>query len=473
LARESQATVSAPAASPRTAAAAVGRYRWRICALLFFATTINYVDRQVLGVLAPHLQQVIGWNEIQYGYIVAAFQGAYAIGLLAMGGVIDRLGTRLGYALAILIWSLAAIGHSLVRSVAGFAAARFLLGLGEAGNFPAAVKTVAEWFPQKERSFATGVFNSGTNAGAILAPLLAPWIALRFGWQWAFVFTGFFSAIWLVAWLVIYRQPSRHPRLSPAELRYIQSGPQGGVEGGLQPAPGFSLTPASRTEVPRGLKSALQKRPRVSEDAGERISWIRLASHRQAWAFLTGKLVTDPIWWFFLFWLPKFLNARHGLTLTNLGLPLIAIYLSADAGSIAGGWLASWLLKRGWSVNRARKTAMLCCALAVLPVTFAAKIDSLWGAVAVISLAAAAHQGWSVNLLTLTSDLFPRRAVASVTGFGGFGGAVSGMVISNVVGFLLQFTGSYVPVFLMAGFAYLVALAAIHLLVPRLEPAGL
>jgi MFS transporter, ACS family, hexuronate transporter len=444
LAPESQATVSAPAASPRTAASGVerrgvGRYRWRICSLLFFATTINYVDRQVLGVLAPHLQQVIGWNEIQYGYIVAAFQGAYAIGLLAMGGVIDRLGTRLGYALAILLWSLAAIGHSLVRTVAGFAAARFLLGLGEAGNFPAAIKTVAEWFPQKERSFATGVFNSGTNVGAILAPLLAPWIALRFGWQWAFVFTGFFSAIWLLAWLATYRKPDRHPRLSSAELGYIQSGPAQGA-------------PAK---------------------AGEKISWISLAAHRQAWAFLIGKLLTDPIWWFFLFWLPKFLNARHGLTLTDLGLPLVAIYLSADAGSVAGGWVASWLLKKGWSVNRARKTAMLCCALAVLPVTFADKIDSLWGAVAVISLAAAAHQGWSVNLLTLTSDLFPRRAVASVTGFGGFGGAVSGMAISNVVGFLLQFTGSYVPVFLMAGFAYLVALAAIHLLVPRLEPAGL
>ena len=402
--------------------AAHDRYRWRICALLFFATTINYVDRQVLGVLAPYLQPIIGWNEIQYGYIVTSFQAAYAVGLLIAGGVIDRLGTRIGYAIAISIWSLAAMSHALVRTVIGFAIARFALGLGEAGNFPAAIKTVAEWFPRKERALATGIFNSGSNVGAIVAPLAVPWITLRLGWQWAFVFTGFLSAAWLLAWLAIYR-----PALAP-----IQND---------------------------------------TEESASRISWAHLLAHRQTWAFLLGKFITDPVWWFLIFWLPKFLNSEHGLTLTDIGPPLVAIYLMADCGSIAGGWIASSFLRRGWSPNRARKFAMLICASLVVPIVFAAKARSLWAAVALIGLAAASHQGWSANLFTLVSDMFPQHAVGSVVGIGGFGGAVSGMLIATFTGFLLQFTGSYVPLFVMAGSAYLLALLVIHLLVPRLEPA--
>ena len=396
-------------------------YRWRICALLFFATTINYVDRQVLGVLAPYLQPIIGWNEIQYGYIVASFQAAYALGLLAVGGVIDRLGTRIGYAIAISIWSLAAMSHALVHSVIGFATARFILGFGEAGNFPSAIKTVAEWFPRRERALATGIFNSGSNIGAIVAPLAVPWITVRLGWQWAFLFTGFFSAAWLIAWLTIYR-------------------------------------PALRA----------QNDP---EESSVKIPWASLLVHRQTWAFAAGKFITDPVWWFLIFWLPKFLNTEHGLSLTELGPPLVAIYLMADVGSIGGGWIASAFLKRGWSANRARKAAMLVCACCVIPIMFAAKARNLWTAVALIGLAAAAHQGWSANLFTLVSDMFPPRAVASVVGIGGFGGAVSGMLIATFTGFLLQYTGSYVPVFVMAGSAYLLALLVLQLLVPKLQPA--
>jgi ACS family hexuronate transporter-like MFS transporter len=409
---------------PRAGAPDAGRdtYRWRICALLFFATTINYIDRQVLGVLAPYLQPIIGWNEIQYGYIVTSFQAAYAVGLLVAGGVIDRLGTRIGYAIAISIWSLAAMSHALVQTVIGFAAARFALGLGEAGNFPAAIKTVAEWFPRKERALATGIFNSGSNVGAIVAPLTVPWITLRLGWHWAFLFTGFLSAVWLIAWLAIYR-----------------------------PAPA----------------------PMESEEAesASRIPWVHLLAYRQTWAFLLGKFITDPVWWFLIFWLPKFLNSEHGLTLTDLGPPLVAIYLMADCGSIAGGWIASVFLKRGWSANRARKSAMLICASLVVPIIFAAKARNLWVAVALIGLAAASHQGWSANLFTLVSDMFPQRAVGSVVGIGGFGGAVAGMLIATFTGFLLQFTGSYVPVFVMASSAYLLALLVIQILVPKLEPA--
>lgn len=415
-------------------AAKVGRYRWRICAMLLMATTINYIDRQVLGVLAPFLQEEIGWNEIQYGYIVTAFQGAYAIGLLCAGAIIDRLGTRIGYAIAISIWSLAAMSHSLATTVIGFAAARFVLGLGEAGNFPAAIKTVAEWFPRKERALATGIFNSGSNIGAIVAPMMVPVVAAIWGWQAAFLVTGGLSAAWLVAWLLIYRSPEEQPRLSAVELAHIRSDP-----------------PEPMVRVP----------------------WSRILHHRQAWAFVAAKFITDPIWWFFLFWLPKFLHAEYGLTLLGLGLPLIVIFVMADVGSIAGGWLAGRLIRHGWSVNRSRKTAMGICALAVVPIVFAAQANNLWLAVGLIGLATAGHQGWSANVFTLTSDMFPRHAVASVVGIGGFAGAVGGMMIATFTGFLLQTTGSYVPVFLMAGSAYLIALLVVHLLAPRLEPAQL
>ncbi|QBG84941.1 MFS transporter [Xanthomonas oryzae] len=420
---------------PTAASARLGRVRWRVCALLLAATTINYVDRQVLGVLAPFLQTQIGWNEIQYGYIVTAFQAAYALGLLCSGAVIDRFGTRLGYALAIGIWSLAAMGHALATSVVGFAIARFFLGLGESGNFPAALKTVAEWFPRRERALATGIFNSGSNIGAIVAPLLVPLIATAWGWQSAFLFTGVLSATWLAVWWFRYHSPEQQPGLSAAELAHIRSD--------------------------------------AHEPVQRRLSWLQVLRHRQAWAFVLGKLITDPIWWFFLFWLPKFLHAQYGLSLLQLGAPLIVIFVLADIGSIAGGWVAGRFIARGWSVNRARKTAMLICAISVVPIVFAARADNLWLAVALIGLATAAHQGWSANLFTLPSDMFPRHAVATVVGIGGFAGAVGGMLIATFIGFLLQATGSYVPVFLMAGSAYLLALAVVHTLVPRLEPAQL
>ena len=411
-----------------------GRYRWRICAMLLAATTINYIDRQVLGVLAPFLQETFSWSEIDYGYIVTAFQAAYAIGLLCAGAVIDRLGTRIGYAIAIAIWSVAAMSHALAASVVGFMIARFFLGLGEAGNFPAAIKTVAEWFPRRERAFASGIFNSGSNIGAIVAPLMVPVVAATWGWQSAFLVTGVLSMAWLATWLLWYRAPEQQPKLAAAELQWIRSDP-----------------PEQAVKVP----------------------WSRIVRHRQAWAFVAAKFMTDPIWWFFLFWLPKFLHSQYGLTLTGLGLPLIAIFVMADIGSIGGGWLAGRFIRRGWSVNKARKGAMLVCALCVVPIIFAARAENLWVAVALIGLATAGHQGWSANVFTLTSDMFPRHAVGSVVGMGGFAGAVGGMMIATFIGFLLHSTGSYVPVFLMAGSAYLAALLVVHLLAPRLEPARL
>src|SRR5215472_11396710 len=410
----------------------IGHYRWTICALLFFATTMNYVDRQILGLLAPTLQKSIGWNEVQYGYIVDAFQGAYAIGLLLMGRLMDWIGSRAGYALSIGIWSLSAAAHALARTPLGFGVARFALGIGEAGNFPAAIKTVAEWFPKKERALATGIFNSGTNLGATVTPLVVPWIVKRFTWQFAFLSTGILSAIPIFFWLGIYRKPQEHPRLSPGELRYIQSDP--------------------------------------SEPA-VKIAWLHLLPHRQTWAFLLGKFLTDPIWWFFLFWLPKFLNAKYGLSLTQMGLPLVIIYNAASAVSIVGGWLPAKLLKAGWTVNRARKSAMLVCALAVVPVVMVAYLHNQWVAVALISLAVAGHQGWSANIFTLSSDIFPQRAVGSVVGIGGAAGAVGGLFIATFTGWVLQVSGSYLPMFIIAGSVYAIALLIIHLLVPGLERA--
>ena len=430
ITNERDARAAGVSAAVNGAMKAAGRQRWTICAFLFFATTINYMDRQVIGILAPELQRIIGWNEIQYGHIITTFQFAYAIGLLLAGGVIDRVGTRIGYALSIGLWSLAAISHALVSTVMGFEVVRFLLGLGESGNFPAALKTVAEWFPKKERSLATGIFNSGSNIGAILAPLTVPWIATHWGWRWAFVFTGFFSATWLVLWLAYYRSPREHPGISAAELAYIEAD---------------------------------------NEPMTARVPWSRLLPYRQTWVYTLCKFITDPVWWFLLFWLPKFLNASHGLTLSKLGPPLVAIYVSADLGSIGGGWLSSSLIRRGWPVYRARKTAMLICALCVVPIMFAATATSLVLAVALISLAAAAHQGWSANLMTFPSDMFPRRTVASVAGIGGFGGAVGGMCIATSTGYLLEWTRSYVPVFVLAGTAYLAALLLIQIMLPRLD----
>ncbi|KRG68515.1 membrane protein [Pseudoxanthomonas dokdonensis] len=423
-----------PLAAASTPPANPGRYRWRVCAMLLAATTINYMDRQVLGVLAPFLQRDIGWNEIEYGRIVSAFQAAYAIGLLCAGAVIDRFGTRIGYAIAISIWALAAMSHALASSVIGFALARFALGLGEAGNFPAAVKTVAEWFPRRERALAVGIFNSGSNIGAVLAPLLVPVIALALGWQAAFLFTGVLSAAWLAWWLLTYRAPEQQPRLSAAELQYIRSDPV---------------------------------------EATTRMPWARLLRYRQAWAFVAAKLITDPVWWLLLFWSGKFLYSQFNLSLRQVGLPLIAIYLLADVGSIGGGWLAGRFIRLGWSVNRARKSAMLVCALCVVPIVLVTHAQQLWLAVALLGLASAGHQGWSANVFTLPSDMFPRQAVASVVGIGGFAGALGGMAMSTFTGAQLQSSGSYALVFLVASAAYLLALLVVHLLVPALTPARL
>lgn len=411
-----------------------GYRRWVICALLFFATTVNYVDRQVLGILAPELQHVIGWNEIEYGYIVTAFQGAYALGLVVVGRILDVVGTKHGFAGALILWSLAAIGHALARTPLGFGIARFALGLGEAANFPASIKTVAEWFPRKERAFATGIFNSGTNVGAIVAPLVVPPIAVAWGWQWAFVITGAIGFTWLLLWYLFYETPENHKKLSPAELAHIRSDPP---------------------------------------EMGARIPWLKLVGYRETWAFALGKFLTDPIWWFYLFWIPKFLNETHGLSLARLGPPLITIYLVADVGSIGGGWVSSAMIKRGFSINSARKITMLLCALCVVPIVFASRVSGLWSAVLLVSLAAAAHQGWSANLFTLVSDMFPRRAVASVVGFGGMCGSVGGMLISTAVGWVLQTTHSYFLVFFLAGSTYLVALLIIQMLKPQITPAPL
>ncbi|HLY59297.1 MAG TPA: MFS transporter [Terriglobia bacterium] len=412
----------------------VGYVRWIICALLLLGTTKNYMDRQVLGVLKSTLQHDFGWNEIDYSNLVFVFQATYAVGMVVVGRVIDRLGTRIGFALAMVFWSLASMGHAFAGSLLTFAIARGALGLGESGLFPASIKTVAEWFPKKERALATGIFNAGTNAGAIVTPLIVPWITIHYGWQWAFIFTGSMGFAWLALWLIFYRRPEEHPRLSRAEFEYIRSDPQEPVT---------------------------------------KIRWLSLLGHRQTWAFVAGKFITDPIWWFYLFWAPSFLQTQHGLTLMQIAAPVTAIYVISDVGSVAGGWLSSTLIKRGFSVNAGRKTAMLICAIAVLPVVFASTVSGVWSAVGLIGLAAAAHQGFSANMFTLTSDMFPSRAVASVVGIGGMAGAVGGMLIAKIVGYALQWTGSYTIPFIMAGAAYLIGLACVHMLAPRLEPVKL
>jgi MFS transporter, ACS family, hexuronate transporter len=414
--------------------APAGHYRWVICALLFFAATVNYVDRQVIGLLKPVLQSQLHWNEIDYSNIISAFQLAYAIGTLLVGRAMDWLGTRKGFSLSVFVWSIAAMAHALATSVFGFSIARIALGLGEAGNFPASVKTVAEWFPKKERALATGLFNSGTNIGAIITPLIIPWFLYKFGWQGAFIGTGALGFLWLIFWLTLYRSPETHKHISAAELAYIRRDPDDSV-------------------VP--------------------LKWTSLLGHRQLWAVTLGKFMTDPIWYLFLFWLPDFLYRDHHIDLKGMFLPLVVIYNAATLGSIAGGWLSSSLIRRGYSINRGRKTAMLTCALCIVPIVFASRVAGLWPAVALIGLATAAHQGWSANVYTMASDMFPRRAVGSVIGIASMAGAIGGMLIAKVVGYILQWTGSYFLVFLMAGSAYLTALLLIQLLVPRLEPVQL
>jgi ACS family hexuronate transporter-like MFS transporter len=412
----------------------VGHFRWVICTLLLLGVTKNYMDRQVLGVLKTTLQHDLGWSEIDYGNLIFAFQAAYAVGMVVAGGIIDRLGTRLGYALAMVFWSVASMGHAVANALPSFLVARAALGFGEAGVFPASIKSVAEWFPKKERSLAIGIFNAGTNLGAIVTPLVVPWITLHWGWRKAFVATGSLGFIWLIFWVWIYRQPEEHPRVSAAELKYIRSAPA---------------------------------------EQAVKMKWLELASYRQAWAFIAGKFLTDPIWWFYLFWIPDFLERKHGVSLMGLGLPIMVIYVSADVGSVFGGWLSSSLIRRGKGHNFARKTAMLVCAISIVPIVMAYRVESLWGAVFLICLAAAGHQGFSANLFAIPSDTFPSRAVASVVGMGGMAGAIGGMLIAKIVSYALQWTSSYMVPFLMAGFAYLVALAAIQIVSPKLESVTL
>jgi ACS family hexuronate transporter-like MFS transporter len=407
--------------------------RWLVCALLFFAATVNYMDRQVIGLLKPTLQAQLGWTEIGYSNIVLAFTMAYGIGSLVVGKLIDRLGTRIGFALAVLFWSISAMAHAAATSILQFAAARFSLGIGEAGSFPGSIKAVAEWFPKKERAVATGIFNSGTNVGAIVTPLVVPWLTLRFGWRMAFIATGALGFLWIAAWLALYGRPEESKLVSPGELALIQSDAQ--------------------------------------EPVMVSVPWQSLVTLRQAWAVGLGKFFTDPIWWVYLFWMPDFLSRNLKLDLRGMALPLFVIYSGASVGSIGGGLLSSLLLKKGWSVNASRKTAMLVCALAVTPIMLAARTGNAWFAVCLVALAAGAHQGWSANIYTLASDMFPRGAVASVVGFGTLMGTLGGMGIAKMVGYILQRTGSYVPIFILAGTAYLVALGFVQILSPRLERA--
>lgn len=398
-------------------------YRWTICALLFAATTINYIDRQVLGILAPTLQRELAWSESDYGDIVSWFSFAYAFGFLVAGRVMDTIGVRRGLAAAVVAWSVAAVGHAFARTAAGFSFARAMLGFGESAIFPGSVKTVAEWFPQKERALATGIFNAGTNTGAILTPLLVPWITLRWGWQWAFIATGLLGFVWLAFWIPLYRNPPSDPSSPP------------------------SSQPSSQP-------------------------WFGFFRYRQTWAFIAGKLLADPIWWFYLYWLPKFLDSQYDVKLAQVAAPLIVIYLIADVGSVGGGWLSSALIKRGWTVNRARKTVMLAMALLIVPTTFVSQAPGMWAAVITVGLAAAAHQAWSANVYTLASDMFPRSAVGSVVGIGAFAGAMGGVAFQRVTGRVLEANGGdYTPIFAVCGLAYVTAWTIIHVLAPRLEPA--
>lgn len=408
--------------------------RWYICGLLFFATVVNYIDRQVLGALAPELQQKIGWTESEYSQIVIAFQVAYAVMFLVWGGVLDRIGVKLGFAIALIIWSLAGMGHALAASAIGFSIARFFLGIGEAANFPASVKTVAEWFPKKERALATGVFNAGTNVGAIIAPYTALKLSENFGWQSAFLFTGAVGFLWLIFWWRLYKSPEQHPNLSAEEFKQIREG--------------------------------------EAAETTEKTPWLPLLKYRQLWAFSLGKMLTDPVWWFYLFWLPKFLNRNYGVKGTDLIPYLTAVYIIADVGSVGGGWISSKLISLGWTVNRARKLTLFVFAFVMPLVTLAYYAKDAWTAVLLIGIAAGAHQGWSANLFTLTADMFPRKAVGSVVGIGSCAGAIGGILLPFYAGKVLDKNPSYyLPMFIIAGGAYLIAWAVIHLLVPKMEPA--
>jgi MFS transporter, ACS family, hexuronate transporter len=409
-----------------------GGFRWTICALLFFATTVNYVDRAVLGVLKPLLDQELGWSQVAYGHVVTAFQFAYALGYVGGGRLMDRIGVRIGFALAVLVWSLAAMAHALARSLSGFSAARAVLGLAEGGGFPAAIKSIAEWFPKEQRAYATGWFNAGSNVGAIVCPLLVPWLAAHWGWQGAFIATGALGLGWIILWWWLYDAPERHRKVSAEELAYIRKDP-----------------PETATHIP----------------------WLRLLRCRQTWAFVVGMAASSPIWWFYIYWIPDFLNKRFGLSLTQSSVPLMLIFLGSSFGGIGGGWLSSALIRNGRSVNAARKIALLACALCVVPVAATPFLANVWAAVLLVGLAAAAHCGFAANLFTLVSDTVPRRAISSVVGLGGMGGALAGMVFAQVVSRILQWThNNYLVPFAYASLVYLAAVGLMHWILPRLEP---
>jgi len=408
-------------------------YRWTICGLLFFATTINYIDRQVLSILAPQLQTLFGWGEKDYGYIVMAFQIAYAIGLLFTGRFLDRFGVRIGYSIAMIIWSLSAAGHALASSVISFATARFSLALGESANFPAAIKTVAEWFPKKERALATGLFNSGSTIGAIIGPILIPYLSVRYGWQTAFIATGALGFIWLFFWLWAYKPPEK--KASPKELAYILSDNE----------------PEKTDAVP----------------------WLKLLNHKQTLGICIGRFITDPIWWFFLYWLPKYLSEQFGLEIQGLGLPLIIIYTMSSLGGIGGGWLSSHFIRMGKSIDFARKTSILIAALMVMPIVLLVWYPSLTAAIVLISMATAAHQGWASNIYTIVSDIYPKRTVGSVIGLTSFAGAVGGIIFSPVIGWILELTGNYFIIFFIAGVAYFLAWLSLKIFVPEIKPLNI
>jgi MFS transporter, ACS family, hexuronate transporter len=415
-------------------AAAARHFPWIVCGVLFLATTINYIDRQVVSILKPTIVSWPGWSELEYGRVISFFQLAYAATMVVAGALIDRIGIKRGFAIAIAFWSLAAMGHAISGTVASFTLWRVLLGVGEAANFPACIKTVAEWFRKEQRALATGIFNSGTNVGAFVTPFAVAWILSTFGsWRWVFILTGALGFAWLALWLAVYRRPEEHPHLADAE-----------------PAP-----------VDREPDEELKKVP-----------WLPLLAHRQTWAFALGKALTDPIWWVWLFWVPGFVNKRFGVDIKGMGLPLVVIYSMASVGAIAGGWLPALFINRGLSVNASRKLAMLACALGVAPVVLAASTTHVWTAVLLIGLACGAHQGWSSNLFTLSSDMFPKRAVGSIVGIGGAMGGIGGFFMANLVGSILnRNAGNYRPIFIIAASMYLLALLIIQIMTPRLERA--
>lgn len=426
----------------------IGNLRWTICALVFFATTINYLDRAVISLLKSTLSKELKWDDADYANIEIAFKISYAIGLMLAGRVIDKIGTKKGYSWATGLWSLAAIVHAFAKNVFGFAAARAALGITEAGNFPAAIKTTAEWFPKKERALATGLFNSGANIGAIVAPLTVPFIAVNFGWQWAFVITGLLGLIWLFFWQKYYRTPAMHPKITPEELAYINS----------------DIEPLEANETPKAEK---------------KYTWGMLLGYKQTWAFSIGKLLTDPIWWFYLFWLPDFLESQYGLKGTAIALPVAAVYSLSVIGSVGGGWIPLKLISKNWPVFRARKTSMLMYAFLVIPILFAQYLGSInmWLAVLVIGIAAAAHQAWSANIFTTVSDMFPKHTVGSVTGIGGMFGAIGGILLSLLVqkNLFVHYRAigkieiAYYIMFAVCALSYLLAWLIMHILVPKVN----